>query len=130
MRAFARVVVLAALLGTGIPIALSGPIASAAPTTDTRSSSTQFDLYSLADDPRPAPTNRLFTEDFGGLPPAIPVVLQNNGSSSNSVEPAAQSPAIALPPAVASGFGLLCVLAVCMGLRRFAYRPATISRRY
>ena len=132
MRAFARVVVSAALLGILIPIALSGPTASAAPTAGSPVESVQFDLYNSSDyRNRTYELNGpFFTEDIATAPHPAPIVFQSDAINSNHGDPVPQSPAIALPPAVASGFGLLCVLAVCMMLRRFAYRPAQTSRRH
>ena len=130
MRALARVVVWAALLGIGIPNAISGQNASAAPTTDSPSASVEFDLYTSINRHHPSANDSLFGEEVATGPAAIPVVFQNEPITSNRADPTAQSPAIDLPPAVASGFGLLGVLAVCMTLRRFAYRPASFSRRH
>jgi hypothetical protein len=132
VRALARIVVSAALLGSGFPIAISGPTASAAPTADSPPPPAEFHLFASDETPRSAFwSDAPFVSEQGvANPPVVSVVFSSDARQASGADPVAQSPAIALPPAVSSGLGLLCVLAACMMLRRFAYRPASLSRRH
>lgn len=129
MRARARVVVSAALLGCAVLLGPSGQTA-AAPSAGT-SSSSQSTVASPPVIVHPVffeeQSETLLSNDAatGSTDPA-----SDANTDTHPADPMAQSPAIGLPPAVASGFGLLCTLAACMGLRRFAYKPGHVSRRH
>jgi hypothetical protein len=131
VRARARVGVSAALLGSAILFGSTGQIAFAAPTVVSSSSGDVSFEVSSSVDSRPV----LFEEQPGPFlscdSPLSGDATSGDGiTDTHHAAPMAQSPAIGLPPAVSSGFGLLCVLAACMGLRRFAYRHTHISRRH
>jgi hypothetical protein len=131
VRACARVVVWAALLSSAVLFASLAPNASAAPTAATSAAASETSPSTSADAPAHFfdLSDAFISDDSSASESTSPIAFRDIDSTGNS-DPMAQSPAIALPPAVMSGLGLLCVLAACMAMRRFAYRPSSGSRRF
>ena len=130
MRARARIVVSAALLGCAVLFGTPGQTA-AAPSAGAPSSG----QTTVASSPTVVVHPAFFEEQSESfLSSDASTGFTDPASDANTdthhADPMAQSPAIGLPPAVASGLGLLCTLAACMGLRRFAYRSTHVSRRH
>jgi hypothetical protein len=125
VRTFA-LAVRGALLGITVLIGTLAPIASAAPTTTTSASTADIDP-TLAWMTHPFPFSEpLFSADADPAMHVAAMVLDDPLATTPD-DRAAQSPAIALPPAVMTGLGLLGVLAACMMLRRFACPAASRS---
>jgi len=135
VRAGACVVVSAALLWVTILSGSQAPAATVAPNGASADPSQEIrqtlllEIAFHADDPYDPfiqPIDVPATEATSRTRSITSIDLSN----SQSTDPATHSPAIALPPAVSSGLGLLGLLAGCMMLRRFAYRPAQTKSAY
>jgi hypothetical protein len=76
----------------------------------------------------------LVANDLNGVAPNDIVQVDQTSAAHRNLETErdpspASTPTIALPPAVASGMGLLGILAACMMLRRFYVTPNLRARR-